>query len=331
MRSRPKLVRIFAALAAASVFPMGAPASAQSQSAPLQGEVRKGDQAPLRLQRPMIPAPTGVQRAGVDTSSFDLNANANKPLQAVSAFDQWPGATPNELRISRPLIPLNAQQQPAVPLSATATPPPAPMNAEAEALAIISKYDVFVLLDQSGSMATADCFGLSRWQWCEQETRNFAATTGAVLQGIDLTLFCHVYRDFGMMKASQLHEVFVRNHPTGGTFLFGPIMHVIERMRWGYSHGYQRPILVAVITDGEPGDGEQVAELLVRFTKEVPNGLVKFVFLKVGENTPGDRLILEYDQDLMRNGAQYDMVEARSFDYLRAHGLLRTLVDCVKE
>lgn len=321
-----------ACFAAAALFLGGLPAFAQDVTKPLRGEVRKREGS-SRLPRPSLPAEeTKDLPPAMDAATFDLKAASVKPLEGLSAFDQWPGAGQTPLK-AKPLIPGDAAGLPA-PTPTPRDPPSSNSFAggpNADALSVISKYSVFLLLDQSGSMMTPDCFGSSRWSWCERETRNFATTTEPVLKGIDLTLFAHSYRDHGIIHADKLHEVFLRNRPGGGTNLFQPLLHLASRLAWGYQRGISQPAIIAVITDGEPSDRDDVGDLVVQLTNQIPKGLVKIVFLKVGESVAGDDFIRELDDASLSRGAKYDMVDGKSFDYLRAHGLLRTLVDSVAE
>lgn len=199
-------------------------------------------------------------------------------------------------------------------------------------LQLLSKYDLMILIDESGSMGTADCDGKSRWTWCEDEARRFGEISGSVLpNGFDLTLFNWTYRPMGPCRTENLHQIFSNHHPHGGTILGTPINYVMNRFANLRGYGNVRPLLVAIITDGEPQDVEETAAAIEQITKSVPKGEVKFVFLKVGQSTYGDDFMRNLDDALVSHGAAYDAVDARSFDHLRNHGLLQTLCDAIRE
>lgn len=317
---------------------MGAGAGAEEASVPLQGRVKKTD-APPRIARPRLPKLEGSaanEQATLELGSFEIKQQPALNVEDWKPFElTGPGSSttlkkqePRNAVISVPVVPAAAADARRPGLQAQAEEES--LNPFARDLAVISKYNVLLLIDQSGSMATDDCDGKSRWQWCEDEARNFCATTaGALPNGIDLTLFSHHYRDLGAVHAQDLHRVFSNHHPHGGTMLQAPMNHILERIAFCYRNGDPKPAIVAVITDGEPVDMDAVEEMLVATTRRFPQELVKIVFLKVGQGARGDEFIGELDRNLYAHGAAYDIVDYRDFNYLRVHGLLRTLCDAV--
>jgi hypothetical protein len=267
---------------------------------------------------------------GIDLGSFELKQ------RELPNLDDW---HPFAADMSKPFLPKTAAPSTQAPPGPRTLPPPAATESEitiaptdpfVRDLGIISKYNVMLLVDQSGSMATDDCGGISRWKWCEEEARNFCTNTAAALpNGVDLTLFSTNYRDIGAIHAQDLQRVFYNNYPHGGTELRAPLNHLVERFAFGRRAGEAKPMLIAVITDGEPSDFDDVEELLVAISKTIPENMVKIVFLKVGEAVRGGEFIHELDTNLVARGAAYDVVDSEDFGYLRAHGLLRTLCDSV--
>ncbi len=65
-------------------------------------------------------------------------------------------------------------------------------------LAVLSKYDLVIVLDKSGSMDERDCpGGMSRWDWCRDQMMSLTAQISSVLKsGITVALYSSDYDIF---------------------------------------------------------------------------------------------------------------------------------------
>jgi hypothetical protein len=90
--------------------------------------------------------------------------------------------------------------------------------------------------------------------------------------------------------------------------------------------------LIAVITDGLPTDPHGLRDVIIDATKNVHPGDMKMTFLQVGSDPKGIYFVREMDQQLVSEGAAFDMVSSKTFpDLLRGGGLTKALVDCITE
>jgi len=88
---------------------------------------------------------------------------------------------------------------------------------------------------------------------------------------------------------------------------------------------------VAVISDGEPNDPDKVADVIRDATWQMKNpDQIAITFLQVGHGDDGTDILREFDQQLKRQGAKYDIVDRKSFYELQRLGLLGALVASIK-
>lgn len=74
--------------------------------------------------------------------------------------------------------------------------------------------------------------------------------------------------------------------------------------------------------------GPSLEDTIIQATRIVPAGQVVASFLQIGQGG-GEAVIRNLDTNLVKNGARYDMVEAKYFNELEQYGLKRVLADAV--
>lgn len=133
-----------------------------------------------------------------------------------------------------------------------------------EELRRLSKYDISVLIDSSGSMRKQDCEPLnvflmnerfiSRWEWCKEQTSILSQEVEGVFpSGISVTTFAsHAWRHPNV-PPSAINDIFNNVIPDGATRLD----YAFDQELGAYFSekalgGRKKPLLIAVITDGGP-------------------------------------------------------------------------------
>jgi Mg-chelatase subunit ChlD len=175
--------------------------------------------------------------------------------------------------------------------------------------------------------------GISRWDWCKEQTCDLTKQTSSVLpQGLTVELFSNDCRIFPHVDLRQVPQLFAANSPGGNTNTATAVRRALEDYfnRRAATNGNVKPLLVAVITDGLPDNPEALKEVIVNATRQMTRAdEIAITFLKIGSDPEGDALIEEMDH-LGDQGARFNIVHSKTFPELIHTGLTRALVDCVR-
>lgn len=199
-------------------------------------------------------------------------------------------------------------------------------------LQLLSSHAVAILVDRSTSMREKDCPGhISRWRWCQEQAELFGQQTAGVLnERFTLATFSHSYDIYPSVTLGQMRQVFESNKLKIGTHPEGAMREIFD----AYFRGAmgQKPLVVAVISDGEPNDPEKVERVIKEATWQMKSpDQISITFLQVGHGDDGSEILQEFDQNLRRRGAKYDIVSRKNFYEVQRLGLLGSLVASIKE
>lgn len=328
------------------------PALALAVAVFLCAEARAQDST-YRLQRPPLAPPIGAAAAG----DFSGRGAVNAPLANFSDFNAAPVRSPAFDAASRQ-APLASMQDFGSPpggrtlsagadYSSTQTmvriptrPPILQGNVDRPVtqleLNFLGKHDIVLIIDKSASMRTPDCpGGLSRWDWCGQQTLALARQTNGFLpKGITIELFSTGTKIFTNVDMNQVPDIFRAFSPGGITREATAVRKVLADyfIRRESSSGNVRPLIIAVITDGLPTNPEDLKDEIIRATHELRNPAeVRMTFLQVGCDPEGQNFVQTLDRFLVNEGAGYDIVASKTFPQLMRSGLTRALIDCISE
>jgi hypothetical protein len=191
----------------------------------------------------------------------------------------------------------------------------------------LQKYDIVMLIDQSGSMADdISASGLSKWDWCRDQLTTFAsqslANTGKHFTIVTFNGDYHVRRD---CDPEEVQQTFVSNRPGGGTDMSTPLDYMLNDYM---SAAHANPLLVVVLTDGVPAAPHLVQKCIVDITKRMSSpDQIKIVFFEIGYDQEGQALISLLDDRLQGQGALYDIVDSNTFTQLQKVGLKQALYE----
>ena len=271
----------------------------------------KGNLTNNRLQ---ITFKRGAMIYGLDLAT---EAGSGKPVTALkgTAADSKLAAQTNSANLTAAAgqSPLQAQ------LQANSSKDPAWRK--------LQKYDIVMLIDQSGSMndiVTGD--GLSKWDWCKNQLTSFASqaleNTG---RRFTIITFNGEYRLRSNCSAAEVQSTFNNNHPEGATDLATPLDFVLKDY---LQHNRANPLLVVVLTDGVPAAPELIEKSIIETTHQMAiSEQIKIVFFEIGNDSDGRALIRQLDAGLVSEGARYDIVDANTFERLQQVGLKAALYD----
>jgi uncharacterized protein YegL len=207
---------------------------------------------------------------------------------------------------------------------------------ESEQKKILAQHDVVILIDKSGSMNTPDCDEkgtVSRWQWCRAQTVGLAKDLNNILpEGLTVDVFSNDFDVYPHADAAKISDVF-KNFSPGGSTNTGAAL-------WDRLRAYledkpengktKRPILIAVITDGDPTDGRTTQDAIISATRQIKNANeISITFLQVGREASGTAVLDELANNLVDEGAKFDIVDHLTYDQLVRTGLRQALVSAI--
>ena len=196
------------------------------------------------------------------------------------------------------------------------------------------KYDIDVILDITGSMNDADgTGGESKFAWCHDQVRMLAQKLAPYGKTFAITTFNDSYNTQENCNPSKVEELYASIKPSGRTDLLDPLMSrcqaCLARQRQS-----GRPQLIVIISDGMPNiprDPKTVNRALVDFSQRLSaRSDVTITFLQIGDNFQGRDFCLDLDENLVNEGAKFDLVHTTTFGELKRDGIVDVLVDAVR-
>jgi hypothetical protein len=208
-------------------------------------------------------------------------------------------------------------------------------NPEPEPEKKLVPYDVELIIDITGSMNEVDGTGnLSKFDWCHEQVRGLAGRLNPYHKTLTITTFNNTFQTRDNCTPEEVENIYASIHPRGGTDLVDPLEARLDAALAKH-RASKRPVLIAVITDGEPNiprDPHVVNQAIIAATQRMndPDEVV-VTFLQIGDTFVGQNFCLDLDNNLLSEGARYDIVDTKTFAELKSEGLVDALVDAIVE
>ncbi|MFN8550889.1 MAG: hypothetical protein U0103_05320 [Candidatus Obscuribacterales bacterium] len=228
-------------------------------------------------------------------------------------------------------IPVVSVAPPTAPLL-NVSPPPQERPKDKEKK--LMQYDIELIIDITGSMLEHDGTGdLSKFEWCHEQVRNFARLMEEYNRTLTITTFNTTFNTEYHCTPARVEEIYGAIRPKGNTCLVDPLLNRLDYALHHRTPG--RATIIAVITDGLPNvpqDPRVVNTALIDFTKRLSNANdVVVTFLQIGDTFNGKSFCVDLDDNLVNEGAKFDIVDTKTFDDLKTEGLTQALIDAVTE
>jgi len=197
-----------------------------------------------------------------------------------------------------------------------------------------TKYDYVILIDKSGSTNFTDCpGGLSRWNQEKEWAKVIAQKCETYdSDGIDVILFDSAITHYTNVTSAKVDEIFRTQEPGSTTNLTDALKKALQpflNRRKEASSGFfgigkrpftidfsikVKPMIIIVLTDGEPDDKFGVIEVIKKTTECIQGrDEVGITFVQVGQNSDASRFLQKLDDDLTSEGAKFDIVDCKDY------------------
>jgi uncharacterized protein with von Willebrand factor type A (vWA) domain len=185
----------------------------------------------------------------------------------------------------------------------------------------LTKYDIVLLLDKSGSMSTRDCpNGKSRWEYAQESTLALAYKCAEYdKDGITIIPFANTFKEYENTTPEKVAQIFKENEPSGGTDTAGTLTHVLNK----YFANKQKPIIVVVITD--------VFKTIIDATNKMSDDSeIGISFIQVGKDEGVKTFLQSLDDGLEKQGAKFDIVDTKTMDEMENMTMTEALIQSLE-
>jgi Mg-chelatase subunit ChlD len=170
--------------------------------------------------------------------------------------------------------------------------------------------------------------GMTRWEWCGAQTAALAQQyQSAAPSGLSVVLFSTGTKIFPNVKVQEIPKIFTEFRPGGLTNEATALRQTLGDYfsRKNLTGGNVKPLIVAIITDGEPTDKGAVVQVIGQTMSQMRRpDEIRVAFLQVGNTFDGAGFV----QNLQRT---FPIVSSKTFNELQRSGLTRALVDTISD
>jgi len=201
----------------------------------------------------------------------------------------------------------------------------------------LSKYDIILAVDKSGSMAEKVSKGATQTKWEAAKEATVALATKAATfddDGITVAVFANNFKEYenindGPTKAAS---IFDENEPNGGTDTAKIINHYANEYLAAKTKGEAKPVILLIVTDGVPNDERAVVREIIALANKLDNREEFGIqFLQIGDDAHAHKFLKELDDNLTSEGAKLDIVDTKTFDEMENLSLAEVLLDALTD
>jgi vWA found in TerF C terminus len=201
---------------------------------------------------------------------------------------------------------------------------------------MLENRDYTLIIDKSGSMATADTpNGQSRWIAAQESTFALASKCEKFdPDGITVYLFSGKFRRFDNVTSAKVAQIFQENDPVGSTNLTAVLLDAINSYFNQKSAGQAKSggETILVITDGEPDDRKGVFETIIDATRRMDRDEeLAITFIQVGNDSQATKFLQALDDQLQAVGAKFDIVDTITIQDMEDMSLSEVLLNAIND
>jgi Mg-chelatase subunit ChlD len=202
----------------------------------------------------------------------------------------------------------------------------------------LGNRDYVLVIDKSGSMSDSDTpTGQTRWEYAQESTVAIAREVCSKYDkdGITLIPFAGSFKVHENVTESKVKDAFKEHSPMGGTILAPVLKNAFDSYLKRKAAGQTKPNgeMLIVVTDGQPQDEAEVAKTIVQFGNKLDNADEEYgiQFIQIGKDAQASKFLKKLDDDLVSQGAKYDIVDTKTMEEVESIGLTETLIAALND
>jgi hypothetical protein len=198
----------------------------------------------------------------------------------------------------------------------------------------LKKRDYIVAIDSSGSMSTPHKSGKTRWAYAQEQTEALARKCAEFdSDGIEIKVFASGVKSYNNTIPDKVTQIFKENEPRNSTDTAKLMRQIFEEyFERKRTDKMVKPITVLVVTDGMPDDQQAVANEIIAATKKLDNeNEIGISFIQVGNDQGATKFLKFLDDELVKQGAKYDIVDCKTEDEMENTSLTDVLIMAVTD
>lgn len=189
----------------------------------------------------------------------------------------------------------------------------------------LRNFDFKIAVDKSGSMSG------KRWKRAHEISKAIVAVCEQYdSDGIDLYVFDSKVTEFKNTTSGKVDEIFRTVTPSGGTMMAPVFEAALPKyfQKKGFLSGIfqkkedeTKPVILIIFTDGEPYDRTETMNSIISITKQIQSREeVGISILQVGDDRDATKFLEFLDDNLVKNGAKFDIVDTKTYEVAQGMG-----------
>lgn len=203
-------------------------------------------------------------------------------------------------------------------------------------MSILKDRDYTLILDKSGSMSKREPNAdKSRWQAAEESTLALARKCEQFdPDGLTVYLFSSRFKRYDNVTSEKVEQIFLENDPVGSTNLTAVLEDAFRDYFERKAKGKTKPNgeSILVMTDGEPDDRRSVIESIINASRKLDRDEELAVsFIQVGQDLSAREFLKALDDQLLKVGAKFDIVDTITMDDMAEMSLTEVLLKAIED
>lgn len=198
------------------------------------------------------------------------------------------------------------------------------MNPSQIAAALMSEYDIHFLIDASGSMGAPHKTGGSqtRWDAAREIVTQFAVEALKIdTDGLNVITFGNKTKTYSVTDIGVIGTIFDAG-PNGSTPL-----HDGLTAAFAVAGSSPKKDVVVVFTDGTPDDPAAARKVIInQVNSQTNDDDCTVLFVQLGNDASATSYLKSLDDDLVKAGAKFDAVDAKTADEVYAASSIAELI-----
>lgn len=199
---------------------------------------------------------------------------------------------------------------------------------------MLDNRDYTLIIDKSGSMSTPDQRGgRTRWQEAKESTLALARKCEELdPDGITVYVFSGRFKRYDNVTAAKVEQIFQENEPAGRTDLAGVLQDALNDYfnRKAASQTQLNGETILAITDGEPDDRKAVMKVIIEASRQIDKDEeLAISFIQIGNDRTATQFLKALDDDLIKAGAKFDIVDTLTIDDMEDMTLTEVLMNAI--